>query len=148
MAQRDRNAEIAAVKALNFNGVKGDKYGSTVAGGAWKVQHTTRFISAVSKPEVYLANRVKAIEEVNTQLDTEFATKYSNWIAQGCTPADALARTETYILKLSEALNEEVDLMWPEDIQATAANMSYNKSALGKNGVDPQVAKARGRGKK
>ena len=132
------------VKALSFNGVKGDEYGSTYAGGQWKVMHTKRFIKAVSKPEEYLQLRVDAIDTVNTKLNTEFCEKYAKWLTQGCTPADALSRTEAYIMKLSEALTAEVDLMYPEDIQATAANISYNHSSLGKNGVDPAVSKSRG----
>lgn len=133
------------VEALSFNGVPGKDYGSTFAGGEWKVRHTDRFITAVSKPEEYLKERVQAIKDVNTKLNTEFCAKYANWLSQGVTPADALSRSEAYVMKISEALMAEVDLMYPEDIQQTAANLSYNKSSLGHNGVDPAIGKSRGR---
>ena len=136
---------VENVKGMAFNGVAGKNYGSTYAGGQWNVAHTNRFIQAVSKPEDYLAGRVKAIEGVNEKLDKEFCERYAKWLSQGVTRADALSRTENYITKLSEALMDELNLMWPENITETAANISYNKSKLGKNGVDPAAGAVRGR---
>jgi len=140
MAPKEVKAED--VKGFNFNGVSGENYGSTFAGGQWKSRHTGIFIKAVSKPADYLSDRLKEIDGINTKLDSEFREKYAKWLSQGVSPDEARRRTETYIQKLAEALMEEVDAIYPEDIQRTAANLAYTKSSLGKNGVDPAVASA------
>ena len=140
-AKSVRNVSADVVAQMSVNGLKGAHYGSQFTGGTWKAARTNTFITAVSDPTVYLGMRAKAIDEVNEKLDTEFRTKYAKWLSQGVPPDDALRRSEAYIMTLSNALYADLDAEFPEDVQATAANLSYTKSKVGQNGIDPSVFK-------
>ena len=126
---------------MAVNGIKGAHYGSQFSGGTWKAARTNTFITAISDPAAYLGFRAGAIDKINDKLDTEFKEKYAKWLSQGVPPDDALRRSEAYIMKISQALYEDLDAEFPEDIQATAANLSYTKSKVASNGVDPSVFK-------
>ena len=140
-AKSVRNVSADDVGQMSVNGLKGAHYGSQFTGGTWKAARTNTFITAVSDPAVYLGMRAAEIDKINGKLDEEFKTKYAKWLSQGVPPDDALRRAEAYIMKISQALYEDLDSEFPEDIQATAANLSYTKSKVANNGVDPSVFK-------
>ena len=128
------------VNQASIGGLKGLHYGSQFVGGSYKANRTNIFISAISKPEEYLALRAGEIDKINKEIDTAFSEKYSKWLSQGVPPADALARSQNYIMTLSKALYADLDAEYPEDIQQTAANLSYTRSAAGQGGFDPAAA--------
>ena len=51
-------------------------------------------------------------------------------------------------MKISATKYEDLDIDWPEDIQSTAANLSYTRSKAGQNGFDPNVLKKEPKPKK
>lgn len=129
------------VSNMSVNGLKGANYGSQFSGGTWKATRTNTFITAVSDPAAYLRLRSAAIDVINEKLDDEFKSKYAKWLSQGVPPEDALRRSENYVLTVSKALYADLDSEYPEDIQQTAANLSYTKSAVANNGIDPSAFK-------
>ena len=141
LAKSVRTVSADDVGNMAVNGLKGAHYGSQFSGGTWKAARTNTFITAISDPAAYLGLRAAAIDEINKELDTKFKEKYAKWLSQGVPPEDALRRSEGYIMKISAALYEDLDSEYPEDIQATAANLSYTKSKAANNGIDPSVFK-------
>ena len=140
-AKSVRTVSADDIANMSVNGLKGAHYGSQFSGGAWKAARTNTFITAISSPAEYLGLRATEIDRINGKLDEEFKSKYAKWLSQGVPPDDALRRAEAYIMKISQALYEDLDSEYPEDIQATAANLSYTKSKVANNGVDPSVFK-------
>ena len=140
-AKSVRNVSADDVGQMSVNGLKGAHYGSQFTGGTWKAARTNTFITAVSDPAVYLGMRAAEIDKINGKLDEEFKTKYAKWLSQGVPPDDALHRSEAYVMTISKALYADLDSEYPEDVQATAANLSYTKSKVGQNGIDPSVFK-------
>ena len=138
---RVRTVTEDEVSNMSVNGLKGANYGSQFSGGTWKAARTNTFITAVSDPANYLRLRSAAINVINDKLDDEFKSKYAKWLTQGVPPEDALRRSEAYIMKISQALYEDLDAEYPEDIQQTAANLSYSKSHAAQNGFDPSAFK-------
>ena len=136
------------LKQSSIGGVRGEHYGSQYAGGAWKATHTNRMITAISDPVTYMADRAKQLDAVNVEIDDEFRVKYAKLLTNGVPPDDALRRAQSYIMKISTAKFADLDFDFPEDLQATAANLSYTRSKAGQNGFDPNVLKKEPKPKK
>ena len=146
MPPKDVSKSVRKVSAddvanMSVNGLKGAHYGSQYSGGTWKAARTNTFITAMSDPAAYLGLRAAAIDDINAELDTKFKEKYAKWLSQGVPPDDALHRSEAYIMKVSNALYEDLDSEFPEELQATAANLSYTRSKAALNGFDPSTFK-------
>ena len=138
-----RKVSADDVSNMSVNGLKGAHYGSQYSGGTWKAARTNTFITAMSDPAKYLGMRAEAIDNINAELDTKFKEKYAKWLSQGVPPDDALHRSEAYIMKVSDALYEDLDAEFPEELQATAANLSYTRSKAANNGFDPSSFKGK-----